>query len=199
MFRGYIRTLDYQLYWSNQIISPQKCIQSRWGQTLVLDYRHTPFDGYMMGDMMAVRSAFYFPGIGRHHNFYINASWQKNTLKPLKYVDIIEWPRGIRDEYLDRFLSASANYTLPLAYPDLHCGSVFYMKRIWANAFLDYASGVYSGSSKTLMTTGLELYTDIHILRFLAPFTIGGRCSYIPSENRFVPEFLYSMNLSGIQ
>lgn len=198
-FIGYIRTFDYQAYWSSQTLAAAKDIEPRWAQSLVFDYRHTPFDGYMLGDIMAVRSSFNFPGIGKHHTFYITAAGQRNTLKPFKYADIIAWPRGVRDEYLDEFLSLSANYTLPLAYPDLHCGSVFYMKRIWMNTFVDHAQGSYSGIHKEILTTGLELYTDIHFFRFLAPFTLGGRLTYLTGTKKILPEFLYSLNLSGIQ
>lgn len=198
-FKGYIRTLDYQCYWSSQAHTTQKDIEPRWGQVLIADYRHTPFDGVMLGDMIAVRTVFYFPGIGRHHSFYIQAALQKNTDRPFKYADIISYPRGVRNAYDDQFTSLSANYTLPLLYPDMHCGSVFYMKRIWLNAFYDYAQGSYNHQTNIYTSAGAELYTDIHFFRFLAPFSLGIRGSWLTTENRFVPEFLYSINLSGIQ
>jgi hypothetical protein len=199
LFKGYVRTLDYQVYWSSQTHASQKDILPRWAQSIVFDYRNSPLDGYNLGEITALRTAFYFPGIGKHHNFYCTAAVQQNTDSPFKYADIISWPRGYRNQYLDRFISLSANYTLPLLYPDLDCGSVFYLKRIWMNAFADYASGTWRSYHDKLFSTGLEVYGDVHFFRFLAPFELGGRFTMIPQTRQFIPEFLYSVNLSGIQ
>jgi hypothetical protein len=198
-FKGFYRTLDYNLYFSNQILTSQKDLFTRWGQEIILDFRHTPLDGYNIGNIMAARTAFYFPGIIRHHSININASWQRNTNNVFKYADIISYPRGLRDKYDDEFWSIGINYSLPLAYPDAHLGSVIYLKRIWTTLFFDNAEGVYDGARNYYRSAGIELYADMHILRFLAPFSIGGRLSWIPDNNTFVPEFLYSLNLNGIQ
>lgn len=198
-FSGYMRTLDYQLYWSQQALQAPRDVESRWGQMIVADYRHTPFDGLMLGDMYALRSTLYFPGIGRHHSFYLNLSYQQNTTKPYKYADLITYPRGVRDAYDDRFGSMSLNYSLPLLFPDLHLGPVFYLKRIWMNAYFDYAEGVYKNRRNYYSSAGMECYFNLHLFRFLAPFQLGFRGSWVFGRERFVPEFLYSLDISGIQ
>jgi hypothetical protein len=199
-FRGHIRSLDYSLFWSNEVLSTAKDIYPRWGQTLVLNYRHTPLGGYDLGDIKAVRTEFYFPGIGRHHNFFCKASWQQTTGGDFRFSDIISYPRGIVDALDDELLSASVNYTLPLAYPDFSIGPVIYMKRLWCTLFYDHTWGWNTRFADNLyQTVGLELYTDVHIFRFMAPFSLGGRLSYNFRSGTLIPEFIYSLNIAGIQ
>ena len=74
----------------------------------------------------------------------------------------------------------SANYTLPVWYPDLSLGPVLNFQRVRLNAFFDYGFGqskLYS-SSGTYMSAGGEVKFDINIMRFLPQFDIGFRYSY---------------------
>ncbi len=198
-FSGHMRTLDYQLYWNQQTLRSRKDIEPRWGQMLTADYRHTPFDGMMLGDMFALRSTLYFPGIGRHHNVYVHLAYQQNTSKPYKYADLIAYPRGVRDAYNDRLACVRINYTAPLLYPDLHLGSVFYLKRIWMNGFFDYAEGTYGDLRQYYASAGAECFANVHFFRFLAPFELGIRASWVFNTRQFIPEFVYSLDISGIQ
>jgi hypothetical protein len=198
-FRGYMRSMDYSMYWESEILSTAKDIYPRWGQSIILNYRHTPFDGYPMGDISAIRTWWYFPGIGHHHNLYFTGAWEKKSDTPFTFSDVITYPRGVRDQYNREFWTATANYTMTLAYPDLHAGSVFYLKRLWATLFYDHAQGYNRAGNTRYQSTGVELYADLHIFRFLAPFSIGGRVSYLLGDNRIIPEFLYSLDLQGIQ
>lgn len=45
-------------------------------------------------------------------------------------------------------------------------------------------------------STGLELFADTHLLRFISPFSIGGRAG-CTSEGDFFGGFIFSSALSG--
>ncbi len=198
-FRGYFRSMDYSLFWESKVISGLKDIYPRWGQLLILNYRHTPFSGANLGSVAAVRTKLFFPGIGKHHNLQFAWSWQHRDPAQYMFSDLITHPRSFSELLHRNYHVLAADYTLPLAYPDWHAGSVVYLKRLYMSAWMDHAWGYGDGNNATYTACGLDLYADLHIFRFLAPFALGGRLAYNMNEKRLVPEFLYSLNLDGIQ
>ena len=76
----------------------------------------------------------------------------------------------------------SANYTLPLLYPDIALGPILNIQRIKGNAFVDYGFGtsVFGSNAvnQTYVSIGGELKMDINVFRFLPQFDIGFRYSY---------------------
>ena len=103
-------------------------------------------------------------------------------------------PRGHTVSRFQNFYTMSANYTLPLWYPDIAFGPLLNVQRLRANLFFDYGHGtsVFSGgtSTQTYTSVGGELKLDINVMRFLPQFNVGFRYSYgiAPSTTRF--EFL---------
>ena len=74
----------------------------------------------------------------------------------------------------------SANYHLPLAYPDWGFGGIVYFLRVRSNLFYDF-SKVYSRnklSTANLRSTGAEIYFDTKWWNQL-PVTFGVRYSYL--------------------
>jgi hypothetical protein len=73
----------------------------------------------------------------------------------------------------------SANYTLPLWYPDIALGPIVNFQRLRANFFFDYGYGESAqfGTSEEYTSVGVEAKLDINILRFLPQFDIGVRYS----------------------
>jgi hypothetical protein len=89
----------------------------------------------------------------------------------------------------------SANYTLPVWYPDISLGPIVNFQRLRVNAFTDYGFGSSSspeGSvSRTYLSVGGELRVDLNIFRLLNQFDIGFRFSYgIQPESVTTFEFL---------
>jgi len=72
------------------------------------------------------------------------------------------------------------NYMAPLFYPDCSLGSIAYIKRIRANLFYDISltncSVIQRKTDKEMFfnynqsSCGIELYADVHFLRFIMPF-----------------------------
>jgi len=106
----------------------------------------------------------------------------------------IPLPRGQSVSRFQNFYSASANYTLPIWYPDVNLGPLVNVQRVRANAFLDYGFGGSTVNqqafSESYLSTGVEVKFDINVIRLLPQLDLGFRYSYgiSPSTSRF--EFL---------
>ncbi|HEY3406381.1 MAG TPA: hypothetical protein VGK59_23495, partial [Ohtaekwangia sp.] len=118
----------------------------RWGQTLDFELYNTPYQGGdFEGRLMAIRTAFYFPGLFKHHYLYARVSYQK-SLQGVEtdiytFRNRIPKPRGYSYPSDEKFLSISSNYALPLWYPDIALGPVLNIQRIKLSFFYDYGKG----------------------------------------------------------
>ncbi|MDP4280540.1 MAG: hypothetical protein Q8867_00180, partial [Bacteroidota bacterium] len=200
--QGLIQSLDYKLSFFQYTRSSGKDIYPRWGQTFFFVYRSTPFTKNDMGSVLGIETRFYFPGMFGHHGIRIYGAFQNHynpgTLS-YRYADVITYPRGYYDIFDPKIYSLSFNYAMPLFYPDWSLGSLLYFKRVRMNLFFDYAeswsvnyqerftSGVYK-------STGVELTTDFHLLRFLYPIALGMRSTYFPHDNSWGFELTYSIS-----
>lgn len=194
---GLITSLDYRLYATQYLRSNQKDMFPKWGQTIELNYRHTPFSGNNMGSIFSAETNLYFPGIIRHQGLWCYAGYQqRNEGDTLNYSfsNLINYPRGYIGTYDDQLLSLSFNYKFPLFYPDFSAGSVFYFKRFKLNLFYDWAQGWDKKLITTYETCGAELTADLHILRFVYPFELGVRSMFFPLSSTWGWEFLYSVS-----
>lgn len=158
-------------------------INSKWGQQLEVQSFVTPFNGDFNGQLFSVFGVLYFPGVARHHSLWTYGGWQYTKLEQERqnYVfrNQLPTPRGLTVSRFERFYSASANYTLPIWYPDVALGPVVNIQRLRANFFFDYAMGespLYA-STQEYSSVGVEAKLDVNVLRFLPQFDIGVRFS----------------------
>jgi len=199
LISGTIKSLGYRLYAYNYLKSNARDIAPRWGQTLDLNFRHTPFGDNNLGTIGSVESMLYFPGIARHHSLRIYGAWQKRQSSDYTYANLINFPRGYYINYSFKEVSSlGINYKLPLLYPDLSFGPVAFIKRIKTNLFYDYALGKYGVHNYYMHSYGAELTADFHFLRLLLPVDAGARFAYRSDNNSLTVEFLFSVNLSGL-
>ena len=105
---------------------------------------------------------------------------------------MIAKPRGHSYPTDETFVSVSANYALPLWYPDIALGPVLNVQRVKANLFFDYGQGtgntyyykpnspnVYvSQTDETYQSIGIETTFDFNVMRFLPKFELGFRSTY---------------------
>ncbi len=165
-------------------------IQSKWGQSLDIEYMATPFGGSFEGGVFSATGYLFFPGLVRHHSFYTYGAYQKTMIPDVPgendylFRNTIPLPRGIND-YVVRhreMVTGSANYTLPLWYPDIALGPVLNIQRIRLNVFADAAMGrsaiFNAASNSTYVSAGGELMFDINLMRFRPQFDIGIRYTY---------------------
>jgi len=196
--------LSYHVSAFNQIKSVERDMRPRWGQGIDLLYKNTPFNGADYGSILTGEFSLLFPGIGRHHSLMILGGIQKKSPGKYAFSDLLFYPRGYNklkefDGKLinDELQSISVNYKFPILYPDLKIGSLLYFKRFKANLFYDYSKGTTNSLPHEFNSTGIEITSDLNVVRFLFPVDLGFRATYLPKENKQVYEFLIGMNFTG--
>ena len=198
VIKGLITTIDYQISASQYLRSSPKDMYPRLGQAIDLNFRNTPFAGNQMGDIFAAEANLYFPGIFKHQGIRAYGAYQSyhpyhNSF--YTYASIISFPRGYNGLMDEQVMSVALNYKLPLFYPDLSLGSLVYFKRFKLNLFFDWAQGWSGKQVNIYQSTGAEMTTDLHLLRFLYPFDLGVRAVFFPGDSSWGWEFLYTINL----
>jgi hypothetical protein len=172
-------------------------INPTWGQTFALHGYGTPYGGDFTGKQFSFYTLLYFPGLFKHHSFWGYWGYQQSEIELLSrssssedfkdnntyfFRNQIPLPRGISTSRFEQFYSMSANYTLPVWYPDVALGPLVNFQRIRINVFLDYGSGISEFTnrvdSEEYLSTGVEVRADVNFFRLLDQFNVGFRYSY---------------------
>ena len=164
-------------------------IVSRWGQAFNIRYYSTPYGGDFEGGLISAIGYLYLPGLAKHHSLNGYAAIQEhlNTHDLAESGDdyffrnTVPVPRGMSVGRFKRFFSASANYLLPLWYPDIALGPIVNIQRFRLNVFADYAFGnrsYFAEVDRSYLSVGGELKADLNFMRFLPQFDLGVRYSY---------------------
>lgn len=169
----------------------------KWGQSVSLQWNQTGFNSNLEGSLFAFYTQLYFPGFFKHHS--INGYWAyQKTLYTDDYLtnyifsNRIPVPRGQSVSRAEHFYSMSANYAMPLWYPDIHLGPLFNVQRVRLNAFVDYGFGNNPTfeSSQAYTSVGGEVKFDLNVIRFLPQIDIGFRYTLGLSPSTTSFEFL---------
>lgn len=172
---------------------------------MFLNLYSTPYGGDYSGNQFSFQGQLFFPGLAKHHSLWGYWAYQKTEIADVVastgegldsylFRNQIPLPRGQSTSRFQNFYSMSANYTLPVWYPDVAFGPLLNIQRVRLNAFIDYGYGSsvlnQKPSSKSYLSTGGEVKFDINIFRQLPQLDIGFRYSYgiNPATTRF--EFL---------
>ena len=192
---GTIQSLDYSFYAYRFIKQSYKDLFPRWGQSITGSFRHSPLGDNNLGSIVSAGTRFYFPGLIRHHGIRIDLNWQYKNEGTYTYSNQINLPRGY--DYIDaeQLACFALNYKFPFAYPDFALGPLAYFKRFKANLFFDGGTATGSDINQQLQSAGVELTSDMHILRFVFPVDLGVRVGYQPMEKQYFADFLFSVNL----
>lgn len=99
-----------------------------------------------------------------------------------QFQNQVPLPRGVLGvSRYKNFYSMSANYTLPVWYPDIAFGPLLNIQRVRANGFVDYGFGntplTNRVISQTYTSTGVEVKFDVNVMRLLPQLDIGFRYS----------------------
>lgn len=201
--------MTYRLYYYHIIHQSMQNLQPKWGQQFDLIYRHTPFAGNSLGTIAAIQSVFYFPGLAKNDGFKIYQGYQEKSFTQFpNFSNLVRFPRGFQGMENNKLYTIAADYVMPLAYPDVSMGKLVYLKRIKTSLFYDFAwlsmplvnadhIIIQNKTVHNLNSMGLELTSDLHILRFFAPLEVGMRSIYLPDTNNFRFELLFSINFNG--
>lgn len=131
------------------------------------------------GSLAAVDGTFYLPGAFYHHSFYHQLAYERQRDDFYQYSSVVLYPRGTRSIFLQEFTKYSANYLLPLFYPDWSLSRYLYLKRVALNVFYDELNGRYSSDSYHAASYGWEAIFEMNFVRIFLPFSVGLRGSYI--------------------
>lgn len=209
---GTSNILEYRLQASNYLKQATRDVYPKWGQSLDINFRNAPFAGtYDMGYVFGASSYLFFPGLSKNDGIKIYAGYQQ---RPSDYnydvmvqqvpilSNIIVMPRGFKSAeevhslyQQQKLFIVNFNYKFPFWYPDVAIGPLAYFKRFKANLFYDYATSLSGTSSEHYQSTGVELSSDMNIMRFLFPFDMGVRAGYKPDSQKFFFDFLLSINI----
>ncbi|MFM8849403.1 MAG: hypothetical protein ACKOE5_03285, partial [Cytophagales bacterium] len=162
-------------------------INSKWGQAIYLNSYTTPFGGNFVGTQFSFYGVAFFPGFFKHHSLWGYWCYKYTSLPSIAqtrnnytFRNEIPLARGVGISRFQEFYSMSANYTLPIWYPDLAFGPLVNVQRIRFNAFIDYGYGLGrfgQNASQVYTSTGFEVKLDLNVMRLLPQFDVGFRYS----------------------
>lgn len=176
-------------------------INSKWGQSLTINAYSTPYNGDFNGSQFSALGILYFPGLFKHHSFWGYGGYQhsfiENKIDNYLFRNGIPSPRGQTISRFQDVYTMSANYTLPLWYPDIAIGPLVNFQRVRGNAFVDYAYGQSSlfNNSQAYTSVGGELKFDVNVMRFLPQWNFGFRYSYAVETQ--TPKFEFILGTIG--
>ncbi|HEV9036799.1 MAG TPA: hypothetical protein VGQ51_09265, partial [Puia sp.] len=138
-------------------------VAPRWAQVLSLSY-NSAVTSFTAHQLLAT-GFLYLPGVAYTHSLVLSGSFQqRDTLTNARFGNSFPFSRGYTAENFYRMWKASANYQLPLLYPDWGFGDILYFLRIRANLYYDYthAMDFYQGQpvSANFRSAGAEIYFD---------------------------------------
>lgn len=208
---GYDRGFAFvtgRLYFSNTFRMAYRDINPRWGQVADIRVTSAPWDRDLYSSRKYARGTFYLPGLFRNHSLVLRAGYEdQSPFGQMLYSNALSYPRGYDETVVsEKLISLSADYTMPLFYPDLAVGSLLYLKRIRGSAFYDsskgentfnYSSRSYTGGFTSYSSFGTELLADFYLLRFPFEISAGATAGWIPSQERFFINGTFSVNIYG--
>ncbi len=141
-----------------------------WGQMLNFTYNHTLEADHYRGNFLSTDGHFALPGLARHHKLILESGYE-HQVGNYFFSSQILFPRGYTAVVGANFTKLSANYGLPLFYPDWSMGQVFYIKRVSANTFYDYGTV----ADKLYRSAGIECLFDVNVYHFSPTLQVGIR------------------------
>ncbi|TCJ13782.1 hypothetical protein EPD60_11855 [Flaviaesturariibacter flavus] len=169
--------LSHLVAWTQVLPRAHQQLFTRLGYSLVGNLRHR-LDGN--GYLALGTGTLYLPGVARTHSLQLQGSIQQvDTLNRI-FSNRFANSRGYEDYFNSRMWRLSANYHLPLLYPEIGAANIVYLSRIRGNGFFDL-SRFYSNNKQNsvdLKTIGAEVYFDTKWWNQY-PVSVGLRYSYL--------------------
>ncbi len=177
--------LHHYISWSQQVQQATQHIYPRFAYALSAIYRHaiTKYEG----NQFNAGGSLYLPGLLSSHSLLLTGGFQqKDTLSQVSFGNRFAYSRGYTGRFFSRMWRLSANYHLPLLYPDWGFGNILYLQRIRGNIFYDFTK-VYSRNkavTRDQRSVGGELFIDTKWWNQY-PLTFGFRVSRLLDRDQF--------------
>jgi hypothetical protein len=172
-----VHALQTTLSYVRQLRLSARDVAPRWGGSLLLTSRLTPFGTNLQARQWAGQGSVFLPGVGKHHALRLRAGYQYQQQRQYQFAAAVSFPRGEGYVSFDRLRAASLDYYLPLAYTHWSVGRWLYVQRLRANGFLDVAQGRSVGVSgaRNYRNVGLDTSVLFNVLRLRTPLEAGVR------------------------
>jgi hypothetical protein len=174
-----------------------------------VNYSFSPFDTEINGTSKSIKTAFYFPGLLSNNSLKLRIEAEKQKLVKYYIGNRIHWPRSYKNIFSQNLTFVSADYAMPLLYPDINLASIIYVKRIRGSVFYDYAYGkdnayftetnagmVFNYATVTgesFKSFGFEVMSDFHLFR--SPFLISAGVQSAWKDTTAPPVFEFLLNI----
>jgi hypothetical protein len=196
------------LVFYNYEFSSVRDIYPRWAQVFDLNYNFAPFDNNIYGTLTTLKTAFYFPGILHTHNLRLRYETDIQNPGKLLYFNEASFPRSYNDIVSENLNFLSAEYIMPLFYPDLNLPGVLFIKRFSSQLFYDYAVGKknhylitkqFHDYSETFSSFGAQITADYFLLRI--PFMVSTGVQAVWRSINEVPvfELVFNVDVFGMK
>ncbi len=187
-----LHKLSFGIGFTDAVRQAPREFAPRWGYSLIAEYALNPVMG-SFSDLVSLYGKVWLPGIFRPHSFVVAATHQTSIggfktpsgTAMLTYKSTRLLPRGFsaQDIQSNDYTALSADYQLPLCYPEGGIPSVLYFKRIRLNAGFDWAQFHMGRKWKRIYSYGIDLVFDVNVFRQPASATSSLRLSlYRPSS-----------------
>jgi hypothetical protein len=196
----------YRFFASSYLRMGIRDILPRLGLSVNLGYYHAPFGNQVYGSVSRAGLTGYLPGIFKHHTLRLSAWYQKqdpvDRQRPA-FINLVTLPRGLHGIFGGEMKGYGIDYVMPFFYPDLELGPILYLKRLRGALWADHLAGRdviitdprprYADRNYT--TFGLELISDLHLLRLSFPFSLGVRAGYNTGTGDPFFDLIYSVDI----
>ncbi|MGB0524716.1 MAG: TolB family protein [Flammeovirgaceae bacterium] len=187
-----IGVLDLNLIFSGNQQRARQNIYPKFGYFFGVRHRRVLGNSVGQGETTLLRTRFFLPGLFRNHGTMLIGQYQfASRFDTYGFRNQFAGSRGYGAVNNDGAYRLSANYTFPIAYPDLALGSFAFIQRLKGTLFFDAASYQLDGVSAPLFgrerglndfqlnltSVGFELTTDFRAFRLL-DVDLGARYSY---------------------
>jgi hypothetical protein len=189
--------MRYGFSFNHSIRQAERDIAPRWGQVLRIKYYHQPFDPKLNGDLFAVQTFLYFPGLFQNHSFLVNFNYQEAS-GVRKYNTEINTVYGYNNILAKSALINTLlfNYRFPIVFPDAELGPLAYIRNVRAGVFCHYENIGRDSNLAEPKTYGFELHSNMNLLRYEPVFDVGGRLVVVNKTYHQKPIFEFLVNYS---
>lgn len=189
--------MSYRLGFSHATRTAERDVAPRWGQSFNLSFFNQPFDNNLTGELFAVESTFYFPGLFRNHSFSASFNYQESS-GVLSFNNEISTVYGYgqiraKSELRNTLL---LNYRFPFAFPDWEIGSLAYIRNLRGGFFSHYENIGSETSLTEPKTFGLELRSSMNLLRYQPVVDLGARLIFVNQSYNQNPILAFIFNYS---
>jgi hypothetical protein len=200
--------LSGRLLFYNYQLSSIRDIYPRWAQVFDLKYNFAPFDNNIYGTLTTLKTAFYFPGILHNHNLRLRYETDVQHPGMLLYFNDASFPRSYTGIVSENLNFLSADYTMPLFYPDLNLPGIIFIKRFSSQLFYDYADGKknhylttrqFHNYSEIFSSFGAQITADYFLLRIPFMVSTGVQAVWKSINEPPVFELVFNVDIFGMK